>query len=77
MEEEARRKLGEGKWAQAYDLPHRVERVKATAAKLKPAEERAKTSSEMALAEEKKEKAAAAKAAAGKAEAAPVGQKLS
>ena len=75
VEEEARRKLGEGKWTQACDLKYRVERAQATAAKLKPAEERAKAASEKALAKEKKEKAAAAKAAAGTAEAAHEGKK--
>ena len=69
VEEEARRKRGEGRWTEAYDRTLRVEQVSNMVAKLKPAEARAKAREKTAQAKEKKEKAAAAKAEAAKAAA--------
>ena len=58
MEEEARRKRGEGKWTCRYNVVYRLELLKGMIAKLKPAQQRAKDKEKAELAKDKAKKAA-------------------
>ena len=53
MEDESRRKRGEGKWATRYDLAYRVGLLRGIAKRLKPAEAREKDRQKAALEKEK------------------------